>query len=106
MDRNSQIKLNEAMVYFMPTDHKHVGCFRCNPEAEGDKHIRAKFERWLMYRKESIPVCTEMKFVNGKGKPDLVLPLTMDIEEILVSEKQERFEAKDYSPFKVKGIRI
>ena len=104
MDNKSRIKFNSAMVYFMPTDHKHLNCFR-STDSEGEKHIRAKFERWLMYRKEKIPVMTEMKFVNGQ-RCDILCPLTFDVEEILVSESKERFEAKDYSPFKVKKIQI
>jgi len=53
-----------------------------------------------------IPFYTEVITLDGQ-RCDILLPATGDgeIEEILVSETKERFEAKNY-PLKTKAIRI
>jgi len=54
--------------------------------------------------KLGIPFFTEVITLEGQ-RVDILLPSVMQIEEILVSETKERFEAKNY-PLHTKAIRI
>ena len=77
--------------------------FRCNVH-DSDKHIKKMFEIWLEHRRLRIPVLTEVTFNNG-SKCDILLPSQFEIIEILVTETQERLEAKKY-PFKIREVRV
>jgi len=104
MNRKIQEKINDAMRYCMGFDHKHVNCFRINPKIESPLHIQEKYKRWLYYRNAEIPVMTEVTFLNNQ-RADILLPVWKQVVEILVSETDERFEAKDY-PFKIIKVRV
>ena len=104
MNPKIQEKINDAMRFCMQYDHKHVNCFRINPVKESDLHINEKFKKWLEHRKMGIPVMTEVTFLN-KQRCDILLPVSKQIIEILVSEKDERFDIKDY-PFEIIKVRV
>ena len=97
-------KINYALKYIRTGQSSHINCIRPSM-ACSDTHNRAVFERCLQYFKVGIPFMTEVILATGK-RPDILLPLTMEIEEFLFSETDERFKEKDYRPFKVKAIRI
>ena len=100
-----QGRINENMqqVRISNRSGSHLGCFRCNP-SDSDQHIYTMFARWLEYRKLGTAVITEPIFNNGK-RADILIPAIPLIEEIMVSETQERFEAKNY-PFPIKQIQV
>ena len=82
----------------------HDSCFRYY-EGETDNHVRAKFERFLHWRKYGASVFTELILKNGK-RPDLIICLNngeVFIEEILESEKEENIllNKKEAYPFKI-----
>ncbi len=52
-----------------------------------------------------IPFYTELILTTTGKRVDILLPATQEIEEILVSETKERFEAKNY-PLLTRAIRI
>jgi len=85
----------------------HGNCFRWY-EGETDEHIRAKFERFMEWRKHGATVFTELILKNGK-RPDLIICFAngdVFIEEIAVSESEHSLEAKKNPyPFPIKVIR-
>ena len=105
MNKSDQGKINESMqsVRISNRSGSHIGCFRCNPH-DSDAHIFTMFKRWLEYRKLGVAVITEPIFNNGQ-RADILLPSLPLIEEIMVSETQERLEAKNY-PFPIKQIKV
>jgi len=84
---------------------KHLNCIRLNPTCS-EKHNRAIIDRCMEYIKTGVLFLTEATFVTG-GRCDILLLSTTPplIEEILVSESDERFEAKSY-PFRTVKIRV
>lgn len=84
----------------------HEGCFRASIH-ETDEHIRAKFERWLIHRKQNDSVFTELIFKTG-DRPDLLIVNSIGevaIEEILQSEEKSSIEdKKGRYPFKIKEL--
>jgi len=80
----------------------HKNCFKCSVgPSETEEHIRAKFERYLHWRKLGADVFVELRFKDSR--PDLVIVKEdgeIVIEEILHSETTERFNNKlDRYPF-------
>lgn len=87
----------------------HANCFRFHsPPAESEAHIRAKFERFLEWRKHGAIVFTEMRWLDG-SRSDLVICLNngeVFIEEIAESEKEISLLAKEEKyPFPMKVIK-
>lgn len=90
----------------------HKNCFRCSAgfmsNAETDTHIRAKFERFLYWRKFGATVFTEVRWKEGMGRSDLVVCLNngeIFIEEIVCTEKEESILNKEERyPFPIKVI--
>lgn len=99
-----QSRINENMqsVRVSNRSGSHIGCFRCNP-SDSDLHIYTAFNRWLEYRKLGTAVITEAIFNNGQ-RADILLPSIPLIEEIMVTETNERLEAKNY-PFPIKQVK-
>lgn len=90
----------------------HKNCFRCSvgsmSNAESEIHIRAKFERYLYWRKFGATVFTEVRWKEGNGRSDLVICLNngeIFIEEIVCTEKEESILEKECKyPFPIKVI--
>ena len=87
----------------------HANCFRCTiGKCETDAHIRAKFERFLFWRRYGATVFSEVKWKGKGGRSDLVVCLTTGeifIEEIVVSEKEKSLLLKeDKYPFEIRVI--
>jgi len=81
----------------------HAGCFRATiPQedhkkiCESEKHIRAKFERWLCHMKLGRTVYCELRLKEGFGRPDLIIVDNgwVFCEEIAVSENEASLRAK------------
>ncbi len=105
MNKEIQRRINEAMqeVRINNKTANIFTSFRCNVH-DSDKHIKKMFEIWLEHRRLRIPVLTEVTFNNG-SKCDILLPSQFEIIEILVTETQERLEAKKY-PFKIREVKV
>ena len=86
----------------------HGNCFRWY-EGETEEHIRAKFERFLEWRRHGATVFTELILKNGK-RPDLIVCLNngeIFIEEVAVTESEHSLEAKKNPyPWPIKVIRV
>lgn len=81
----------------------HAGCFRATiPKdhhkkvCESEKHIRAKFDRWLHHMKLGRIVYCELRLKEGFGRPDLIVVDNGFVfcEEIAVSENEASLRAK------------
>jgi len=102
--KEQMAKMNYVGRYLKHGELKHMNAIRLNANRHHDKHNRAIIERCLEYLYLGIPFITEAKFGNGQ-RCDILLPMTQEIEEIMITETQERLEAKEY-PFKIKVVRI
>jgi hypothetical protein len=70
------------------------------------QHELGKFKECWDLAKQGIDFATEVIFENGQRADILVLdPENIHVVEILCSETQERFDAKNY-PFKIIAKRI
>jgi len=124
--RNRQISKMKTSVEYQITKVKevadkrfwctaHDGCFRASFSEQGKKveslkHIRAKFDRWLLHRLEGHIVFCELR-LKDVGRPDLVIihknTGEIWIEEIVCSEKKESLIKKNNKyPFPVKSIKV
>ena len=104
--KEAQAQLNYVSRFLYLNEMKYINCIRLNPNKHHDKHNKAVLERCLEYLYLGIDFITEARFVNG-SRCDILLPMRVppEIEEIMLSETDERFEAKNY-PFKITPIRI
>jgi len=105
MNKRQEENITESLKLFRPSNlsGSHRNCIRLNPSCS-DKHNNEIVRRCLINLKLGIPFFTEVITLEGQ-RVDILLPSVMQIEEILVSETKERFEAKNY-PLHTKAIRI
>lgn len=104
--KETQEQLNYVSRFLKPNEMRHLNSIRLNPNRHHDKHNRAILERVLEYLYLGIDFITEARFVNG-SRCDILLPSRVppEIEEIMITESDERLEAKNY-PFNIRRIKI
>ena len=103
-----QQRINEAMRETKFSVRTHRNCIRLNTSCS-DKHNMEIVKRCLEMLKIGCPFFTEVAFTEGRGVCDILYPSLHEIDEILVSESDERFEEKvnKYpSCFKINKIRV
>ena len=103
MNRQTQETINYVSKFLKVGEMKHLNCIRINIH-DSDKHNDEIIRRCKEYLKLGIPYLTQVVFIKG-GIADILKPTIPEIEEILVTETDERFEAKKY-PFRTIAIRI
>ena len=95
----------------------HSGCFRCSfgrgegnfNKAESEKHVRAKFERWLRHKQMGREVFCELRLKEGFGRPDLVVVDKgyVFVEEIVCSEKEASIvQKRSKYPWPIQVIKV
>lgn len=103
MDQRS---LNRNLSYVRPSNRTstHLNCIRLNPNKHHDKHNKAIIKRCLEYLYNGTIFMTECIFVNGE-RCDILLPTMPLIEEIMITESDERLNKKNY-PFRVIKVKV
>ena len=96
--------LNYIARFLIVGEMRHLNCIRLNSSCS-DKHNDEIIRRCKEYLKIGTQFLTEVNLVRG-GRADILIPHLNLIEEIMVSESDDRFHRKNYSPFKVVQIRI
>lgn len=105
-------KINFANRFLKDKEMSHMNCIRltASPTSSGkprmDKHNRKMVDICLEYLDLGIPFLTEARFSAG-GRPDILLPLTMEVIEVINTESPERLERKKFSyptVFKIKKV--
>lgn len=104
--KEAQAQLNYVSRFLKSDEMRHMNCIRLSANKHHDKHNRAIIERCLEYLYLGVNFIVEARFVNGQ-RADILFPMRVppDIEEIMITESDERLEAKNY-PFKITPIRI
>jgi len=105
MNKEIQKIINENIQQVRQSNRtgSHLNCIRLNPSSRGP-HNNEIIKRCLEYLELGIPFLTETIFHNGQ-RADILKPSIPEIEEILVSETDERFDKKDY-PFRIIKVKI
>ena len=103
MNKQTQETINYISKFLKVGEMKQLNCIRINIH-DSDKHNDEIYRRCKEYLKLGIPYLTQAVFIKG-GICDILKPTIPEIEEILVTETDERFEAKKY-PFPIRKIRI
>lgn len=105
--KQKQMLINQAMTKVRPNSRgrKYLNCVHLNATNTW-LHEVGKTRECYKLAKDGIDFCTEVIFENGQRADILVLdPENIHVIEILCSETQERFDAKNY-PFPIVAKRI
>lgn len=106
--KNIQAKLNRVLQNIHRQDRTHLNCIRLeNTDALCWSKIIATATSMKI---AGIPFLTQARILDGGGriigKADLITPLDLTAYEFMNTETDERFEAKNYEPFKKVSVKI
>ena len=109
MKQEMILRINEAIqnIRISNRSGSHLSCIRLNPGCS-DAHNMKIVELSMEFLRNKIPFYTEAILLSG-GRPDIFLPATSEIYEIMHTETDEMLEAKikKYpSKFKIIKIRV
>jgi len=101
------MKMHDALKFIHENDRKHINCIRLDyAELEKDYESRC-WTKAIMYAKEfrrlQVPFLTQARIMgNGvvKGRADLITLLDFTAYEFVFTERDLRYQKKNYWPFK------
>ena len=102
---HKQQKINIALNQVRLGQRGHLNCIRLNPSCSAEHNLKI-IEICMEYLRLGIPFMTEAIFLNN-ARCDILLPATKEIIEVMKSETEKRYKAKNYpSVFTIRQVRI